>query len=330
MNNNLLPEQNKNLFLNFQLDEATYAISSEEIMEVIKLPILEYPYTLPANSIGMLNYNNMLINVVDIRFYLNKPPKTYTTDNSVIIVKTDESLIGIIADKINDIADFNSVNLHKINDFSENNVIKSIYIKNGTNINVINTFAIENILKHPPELENFDIQTLFPKDKNAINLMELRRQNLINKSKNFLSPETALENRYLSFKLNDNIYCIKLSDISEIIKETSFIKLPEISDYFLGITSLRGDYITVLNLKKLLNLNEIKLPNVISSIVINDKNIKVAVAVDEILEIIDIPECSIENLNSNQVYKELIVNDKIYSLINVENLLNDNRLYVFE
>ena len=179
-------------------------------------------------------------------------------------------------------------------------------------------------------MEEIDISALFPKDETSLSVMENRKQNLADKTKNFLSLDTSLENRYLSFKLNDNIYCIKLSDISEIIKETSFIKLPKISDSFLGITSIRGEYITVLNLKKLLNLKDIHLPPKISSIVIHDKNIKVAAAIDEILEIIDIPEMLLDNTNTKQVSKEIIVNKQIYSLINVENLLNDKRLYVFE
>jgi len=318
------------LYLTFILDNTTYAINSDEIIEIIKLPLLEYPYKLPANTVGLLNYNNMLINVVDIRFYLNKKPSVYSKNNSVIIVKTDESIIGIMADGIQGIADFDSANFHNLNEFSENNIVQSIYVKDGNNINILNTYVIENILKHPPVLEDADISSLFPKDENSLTVMKNRKQNLTDKTNNFLALDTLLENRYLSFKLNESIYCIKLSDISEIIKETSFIKLPKISDSFLGITSIRGEYITVLNLKKLLNLKDINLPQKISSIVIHDKNIKVAVAIDEILEVVDIPEMLLDNTNTKQVSKEIIVNKQIYSLINVENLLNDKRLYVFE
>ncbi|MBQ6516472.1 chemotaxis protein CheW [bacterium] len=330
MENNLTTELNRNLYLTFILDDATYAVNSDEIIEVIKLPLLEYPYKLPANTVGLLNYNNMLINVIDVRFYLNKKPSSYNKNNSVIIVKTDESIIGIMADRIQGITDFDSANLHNINEFSDNNIVQFIYVKDGNNINILNPYIIENILKHPPVMEEIDISALFPKDETSLSVMENRKQNLADKTKNFLSLDTSLENRYLSFKLNDNIYCIKLSDISEIIKETSFIKLPKISDSFLGITSIRGEYITVLNLKKLLNLKDIHLPPKISSIVIHDKNIKVAAAIDEILEIIDIPEMLLDNTNTKQVSKEIIVNKQIYSLINVENLLNDKRLYVFE
>lgn len=330
MSNNLTTEQSGNIYLTFLLDNTTYAVNSDEIIEVIKLPLLEYPYKLPANTVGLLNYNNMLINVVDIRFYLNKKISVYTKNNSVIIVKTDESIIGIIADGIKGITDFDSSALRNLNEFSENSIIHSVYVKDGNNINIINPYAIENLLKYPPETEDIDVLALFPKDENSLAVMENRKQNLTRKSNNFPAIDNSLENRYLSFKLNDSIYCIKLSDISEIIKETSFIKLPKISDSFLGITSIRGEYITVLNLKRLLNLKEISLPQKISSIVIHDKNIKVAVSVDEILEIIDIPETVTDNQNGKQVFREIIINDKIYSLINVENLLNDKRLYVFE
>ena len=330
MENNLTTEPNRNIYLTFFLGNTTYAVNSDEIVEVIKLPLLEYPYKLPANTVGLLNYNNMLINVVDIRFYLNKKISEYNKNNSIIMVKTDESIIGIMADGIVGIADFDSSALHNLNEIPENSIIHSVYVNDGNNINIINPYAIENILKHPPEAEDIDVSALFPKDENSLAVMKNRKQNLTRKPNNFPAIDNSLENRYLTFKLNDSIYCIKLSDISEIIKETSFIKLPKISDSFLGITSIRGEYITVLNLKKLLNLKDISLTQKISSIVIHDKNIKVAVSVDEILEIIDIPETVTDNQNGKQVFREIIINDKIYSLINVENLLNDRRLYVFE
>ena len=44
--------------------------------------------------------NNFVINVVDIRFYLNIQPVPYNITNEVLIVKTDEAIIGIIVDKV--------------------------------------------------------------------------------------------------------------------------------------------------------------------------------------------------------------------------------------
>ena len=99
MNNNYI-EQKKNSHLYFQIGDYKYAINTTNVLEIIKLPALDYPQKLPNKVVGLLKYNNFVINVVDIRFYLNLEVKPYTLHNELIIVKTDEVIFGIITDKI--------------------------------------------------------------------------------------------------------------------------------------------------------------------------------------------------------------------------------------
>ena len=65
MNNNYL-EQKKNTHLYFQIGKNKYAINTANVLEIMKLPALDYPQKLPNNIIGLLKYNNFVINVVDM------------------------------------------------------------------------------------------------------------------------------------------------------------------------------------------------------------------------------------------------------------------------
>ena len=97
MSNNLI-EQKKNTHLYFQAGKSFYAINSANVLEIMKLPALDYPQKLPNNIIGLLKYNNFVINVVDIRFYLDIEVTPYSSNNELIVVKTDEIIFGIITD----------------------------------------------------------------------------------------------------------------------------------------------------------------------------------------------------------------------------------------
>ena len=90
------------LFLIFKLNDSKYAVSADCVLEVMKLPYLEYPQKLPNNYIGLLKYNNIMINILDLRFYLNVPIQKYDENHELIIIKTDESIFGIITEKITD------------------------------------------------------------------------------------------------------------------------------------------------------------------------------------------------------------------------------------
>lgn len=71
MSSNNYLEQKKNTHLYFRIGENKYAVNSDNVLEIMKLPALDYPQKLPNNIIGLLKYNNFVINVIDIRFFLN-------------------------------------------------------------------------------------------------------------------------------------------------------------------------------------------------------------------------------------------------------------------
>ena len=85
MNSNLI-EQKKNTHLYFQVGDNKYAVDSENVLEIMKLPALDYPQKLPNNIVGLLKYNNFVINVVDVSKLLGhrrvETTMEYITTNS--------------------------------------------------------------------------------------------------------------------------------------------------------------------------------------------------------------------------------------------------------
>ena len=181
MNNNLI-EQKKNTHLYFQVGDNKYAVDSENVLEIMKLPALDYPQKLPNNIVGLLKYNNFVINVVDIRFYLNIDVKPYTSQNELLIVKTDELIFGIITDKVIGILPFDSAFVDAIPYADSATVVDSLYKINQETIFIINIYSIENLLKQHREWKEVDIPSLFPKDEASKALMAKRTNAIVDKS----------------------------------------------------------------------------------------------------------------------------------------------------
>ena len=184
MNNNYLElEQKKNTHLYFQIGENKYAINSSNILEIMKLPALDYPQKLPNNIIGLLKYNNFVINVVDIRFYLNIDVTPYNANSELVIVKTDEVIFGIITDKVIGILSFDSSLVDQIPFMDNKMIIDSLYKYKNETMFIINIYAIENLLKkHDSILPEIDIKALFPQDTHSKELMAKRTRSIIEKS----------------------------------------------------------------------------------------------------------------------------------------------------
>jgi len=75
------------------------------------------------------------------------------------------------------------------------------------------------------------------------------------------SPQLALapaqffgQERYLIFTLADAKYAVPMSQVLEVVKLTNFTPVPNVPDWILGITSLRGDIASIVDLRALLNL----------------------------------------------------------------------------
>ena len=324
MNNNYL-EQKKNTHLYFQIGENKYAINTVNVLEIMKLPALDYPQKLPNNIIGLLKYNNFVINVVDIRFYLNIDVTPYDYHNELLIVKTDEVIFGIVTDKIIGILPFDTALVDQIPFVDSKMIIESLYKHNNETIFIVNIYSLENLLKqHDSSSIECDVLSLFPQDEASISLMNKRTQSIAAKSSMRLaSGELHAKNKYISFNLNNDYYCIALDYVTEVLKDTLITNVPGTPNFIEGIMNLRGDYITVLNLKKFLNLpDEIKNDKK-PVIIIQCNELKLALLIDKINELFDYQEAS-----DSYYASEFIYNKMLYTVLNIEKISSDKRIIV--
>ncbi len=329
MNNNYL-EQKKNTHLYFQIGKNQYAINTANVLEIMKLPALDYPQKLPNNIIGLLKYNNFVINVVDIRFYLNIDVSPYNSHNELLIVKTDEVIFGIITDKIIGILPFDSALVDQIPFVDNKMIIESLYKYNNETIFIVNIYALENLLKrHDIIMPEVDILSLFPQDENSKSLMAKRTRSIAEKSSlRLASGELHAKNKYISFNLNTDFYCIALDYVKEVLKDTSITHVPGTPDFIEGIMNLRGDYITVINLKKFLSLPE----NVISEkkpvIIIKCNELKLALLIDKINELFEYQETIQEEVSESYYANEFIYNKTLYTVLNIDKISSDKKIII--
>ena len=329
MNSSNLIEQKKNTHLYFQVGDNKYAVNSANVLEIMKLPALDYPQKLPNNIVGLLKYNNFVINVIDIRFYLDIEVRPYTVHNELLIVKTDELIYGIITDKVIGILPFDSVFVDAIPYADSNTVIDSLYKINNETIFIINIYSVENILKKHQEWAKVEIPKLFPQDETSKAIMTKRTLEVVNKSTMKLaSSELHVKNKYISFNLNSNTYCIALDYVKEVLKDTSITNVPGTPDFIEGIMNLRGDYITVINLKNFLDLESSVVSDKKPVIIIKCNELKLALLIDKINELFEFQQDDINEINDGYFSNEFIYNDMLYTILNVEKIASDKRIII--
>jgi purine-binding chemotaxis protein CheW len=330
MNSNNYLEQKKNTHLYFQIGENKYAVSTSNVLEIMKLPALDYPQKLPNNIVGLLKYNNFVINVVDIRFYLNIDVTTYSSNHELLIVKTDEVIFGIITDKIIGILPFDTALIDQIPFVDNKMIIESLYKFNNETIFVVNIYSLENILKqHNSDNIEYNIQSLFPQDERSKALMNKRTLSIIEKSSLRLnSSKLHAKNKYISFNLNSDYYCISLDYVKEVLKDSLITNVPGTPDFIEGIMNLRGDYITVINLKKFLSLPEVNSSAKKPVIIIKCNELKLALLIDKINELFEFQETMLEENTDSYYAMEFIYGQTLYTALNIHKITSDKRIIV--
>lgn len=343
--NDLTESQNNNIFqdsekqyLFFTLGDSKYALSISQVVEIMKLPMLEYPQKLANNIVGLLNYNNFTINILDLRFYLGINVTPYSVANQLIIVKTDESIFGLIIDKIGDIISIEQSQTEYFPVVSEEKVIDFLYKQESETISVINLNAIENIIKQGCASIDVNIPALFPHDDDSKYKMTQRNRALLEKFESNLVTNIFSQDKFSTFSLGQNIYCSNLEYVKEFLKNSPITKIPCNLDYIAGIITLRGDFVSIIDLKKFLNFGDIGANvdyegNKNNIIVVEAFDYTIGLLVDEILNIMEIPEALInENPHNPNKYvlSEVVIEDKFYTILNMKDIFSDERLFIEE
>lgn len=125
------------------------------------------------------------------------------------------------------------------------------------------------------------------------------------------------DNRYLCFSLGTEHFSIPLLQIKEVIGIPEFTVIPYTPNYFCGIMNLRGKVISVIDMRKKLNIPS-KGSEENSVIVCDLDNITIGVLVDSVDYVINIEK---EKILPKPDMQTSIKNDYIEGLIEYKNIL---------
>ncbi len=340
MLNNLISFDNKDsedsLFVLFRLGEKIYAIHTSHTIELMKMPMLEQPQKLPKHIIGILNYNNLTINVLDLKSILENNRQYCSVDTQLMIVKTEESILGLAVDSILDVIPVPNSEMRIPPYHSDDHIIKMMYQFDTTLVSIIDLYAIESILKENESSEaDFGYENVFPQDEKSKKVMRLRTEKLIkNNTSNFLQSGYD-QDQFIIFNLSSSVYCINMKFVKEIVS-ISTIKitpLPYAPQYVDGVINLRGDFVTIINLKRFLGNNDAEISTPKKLLVLDSKDYKLAVSVDEVSGIKNLDNDQFihratNKLESKYTMAEFVEGEKVYYILNIEKFLNDEKLFI--
>lgn len=142
--------------------------------------------------------------------------------------------------------------------------------------------------------------------------------------------EDTQKGRFLTFALSNESYGIEIRYVTEIIGIQPITEVPELPEYIKGIINLRGKIIPVMDVRLRFKKQYREYNDRTCVIVIDIKDILIGLIVDNVSEVLSIPDTEIVappevSKGGNRYIKGIgKVNGEVKLLLDCDKLLNDD------
>ncbi|TNE70582.1 chemotaxis protein CheW [bacterium] len=143
---------------------------------------------------------------------------------------------------------------------------------------------------------------------------------------------TSSFNAYLTFKLDREIFAIPVEQVIEIIEVSQITKIPQTSDFVLGITNLRGNVLPVIDTRVKFGMEQV--PQTIDSCIIviavhnQNEESHLGILVDSVMEV---SEFEAKHIKAKPTIGRKFNNEYITGIVQSEEqfvlLLNVNKVF---
>jgi purine-binding chemotaxis protein CheW len=108
--------------------------------------------------------------------------------------------------------------------------------------------------------------------------------------------ESAALTPLLLFRMGDEWYCVRVSDVREIYQEYRITSIPCVPDHLLGVVNIRGEILSVTDLARMMGLGEVDMAQPVQppALVLQNDQASTAIVVDEIGDIAEVAHDAIE------------------------------------
>ncbi|ABP66430.1 putative CheW protein [Caldicellulosiruptor saccharolyticus DSM 8903] len=149
--------------------------------------------------------------------------------------------------------------------------------------------------------------------------------------------ELTDERQLVIFKLGEEEYGVDIMQVKEIIRTTNITKIPQVPSFVEGIISLRGEILPIIDMRKKFSLPEKEKTRQTRILVINLDNMTIGGIVDEVTEVLRIPNDAItppppviKGVNTEYLQGVGQINGRIIILLDMSKILTSNEIIQIE
>jgi purine-binding chemotaxis protein CheW len=291
-------------FIIFSFRNAYYAINAESVESIVFLPELSSIEEAPDYFVGVFNLRGKVLPVMDLDKRFGYARGTYSLTDSVIVIHYGAEKIGII---VNEIQDLKNISVELIENkvsmgdpkASDQSIIAGQIKVDDRIITLLDHGKLfarpadgDKILEEKPFAE-YKERYVFSASIHADDEKAFKKRAL-----DLMLPveRSSFENEaecYAVFSLSGETFAINIELVKEFSEVTKVFPTPCCPDFILGDINLRGDILTLIDIRSFLNLSiadEIEGNKVV---VVQTGDLIVGIQVDDVLDVAEIDSLNV-------------------------------------
>ncbi len=292
-------------YLIFNLQHTRYAIAAESVTEIFLLPELTPVAEAPPDIVGLLNLHSTFIPVMHLNLRFGHKFEQCNLTDSVIVVESNQLQVGVIVHQVETVNDIDDQYIQADLSYGRERNVNQAFVQGVIELDdeMIILLNIDNLVRHPdalaalidsenpqPETEIKSIAssfyaTYFPTaSPNAREILHQRAANLKQATDDTESTELI---PVAIVSINGDYFGLDLDIVREFTKIERVTTIPCCPDHIIGNTNLKGEILTLVDIRQPLNLAITDHNQPTKAVVIEVDEIVAGIVVDEVFDVVD-------------------------------------------
>jgi purine-binding chemotaxis protein CheW len=273
-----------NQFVTFALEGEVFALNMAPVQEIIRVPeIVKVPKS-PSSLMGLANLRGKVLPVINLRKVFGLTDKSLDEANRVIVVDLGQTL-GFLVDNVYSVIEVEETKIEKAEDIQS--IVKSDFLKGV--IKDVGRFKMVMMLDLEKVVEKEFSQAM------QTSSQEYEVRSFEKTEEEEATKEAKDERQFVSFLVAGEEYAIPIENVQEIVSVPEHItKVPNSENTILGIINLRNKVLPLASLRRLFGFSEESLTEQSRIVVLSLGELSVGIVVDNVREVLRVPETLIE------------------------------------
>ncbi|NES96707.1 MAG: chemotaxis protein CheW [Desertifilum sp. SIO1I2] len=291
-------------FLMFRINSALYGIDALCVEEIFFLPELTPIAEVSADIAGAINWRGEIVPIIDLLRRLGQTGQPYNLNDSIIMLKKQNNCLGIIVNQVCDVSMIDSSQISSTASYRRSGTPapagNATYFVEGiaqVNADLMMLLDADRLLQYreslAPTLQDGDLGELpavsRPQQPRFQEFtpqqLEVLRQRAENLRHEVTSQDLSGLLPIAVVGLNGEYFGLDLEIVCEFTEINQIAPIPCCPPHIVGNINLRGEILTLIDIRMFLNLDTASKQKIAKAIVVEVEEILAGIIVDEVCDV---------------------------------------------